>query len=370
MIFQQLFDHETWTLTYFIADPNSREAVIIDPVNSQLDRYMELLTEHGTKLKYSLETHVHADHITAGGLLRQRTGAETGVSTLCGAELADHQIQGGNVFHFGNDEQINIIATPGHTPGSISFFWRDKVFTGDALFIDGCGRTDFQGGDPGALYDSITQKLFALPDDTLVYPGHDYNGRRVSNIAQERGRNPRIAGKSRDEFIETMNNLELPPPRLIDRSVPANRRCGLTEDEWQEAVEPLAGVTAGPAAQCSASDAAPAAPQSLVSQAKAAITEISVAEAKRLIEDSNPTIVDVREPSEFEAGALPNAILLPRGVLEFKIGGIPELSDPTKPVLVYCRTGGRASLATQTMQLLGYSNVVSLAGGYDAWHGT
>ncbi len=369
MIFQQLFDQETWTFTYFIADPVSREAVIIDPVNSHLDDYMELLSEHGTKLKYSLETHVHADHITAGGLLRQRTGAQTGVGAFCGAESADHQIQGGDVFRFGNDEQINIIATPGHTPGSISFLWRDKVFTGDALFIDGCGRTDFQGGDPGALYDSITQKLFTLPDDTLVYPGHDYNGRRVSNIAQERGRNPRIAGKSRDEFIETMNSLELPPPRLINQSVPANRRCGLTEDEWQEAVEPPAGMPDGPAAQCGASDLPPAAaPQSLVGQAKAAITEISVNEAKRLIADSNPTIVDVREPSEYEAGALPNAILVPRGVLEFKIGGIPDLSDPTKPVLVYCLTGGRASLAAQTMQLLGYSNVVSLAGGYQAWN--
>ena len=195
MIFQQHFDPETWTLTYFIADPESHEAIIIDPVSSQLDKYIALLSEHSMQLKYSLETHVHADHITAGGLLRQRTGAQTGVSALCGAEFADRQIQDRDVFKFGKDEQIVVIATPGHTPGSISFLWRNNVFTGDALFIDGCGRTDFQGGDPGALYDSITQKLFTLPDDTLVYPGHDYNGRRVSNIAQEQGRNPRIAGK-------------------------------------------------------------------------------------------------------------------------------------------------------------------------------
>ena len=168
-----------------------------------------------------------------------------------------------------------------------------------------------------------------------------------------------------------MSNLKLPPPRLIEQSVPANRRCGLTEDEWQEAVEPPAGISTEPATQCATPDPSSVSTQtaqSLVNQAKASITEIDVERAKRLIADTNTTVVDVREPSEYEAGALPGAILLPRGVLEFKIGGIPELSDPTKPVLVYCRTGGRASLAAQTMQLLGYTNVVSLAGGYQAWN--
>ncbi len=365
MIFQQHFDEDTWTLTYFIADPDSHEAVIIDPVNSHLDSYMSLLNKHAMTLKYSLETHVHADHITAGGLLRQRTGAETGIGAACGAETADYQIQDGDVFNFGGKEQIKVIATPGHTPGSNSFLWRDRVFTGDALFIDGCGRTDFQGGNPGTLYDSITQKLFTLPADTLVYPGHDYNGRRVSSIEQERARNPRIAGKSREEFIQLMNQLDLPEPRLIKQSVPANRRCGLTDDEWQEAVEPPSASDQG--AQCGATASSSTPSLSLVSRAKADIIEVSVDDAKKLIGNREITVVDVREPSEFEAGALPNAIPIPRGLLEFKIGNIAELSDQTKPVLVYCRTGGRAALATQTMQQIGYTNVVSLAGGYDAW---
>ena len=184
MIFKQLFDKETWTYTYLIADPISKEAVFIDPVNTHIESYIALLTEHGLQLKYALETHVHADHITASGLLRQQLGALTAVSELCGATTADVKIQDGDIFTLGEYEQIKVIATPGHTRGSISFLWRDRVFTGDSLFVGGCGRTDFQGGDAGALYDCITQRLFTLPSETLVYPGHDYQGRWVSSIEQ------------------------------------------------------------------------------------------------------------------------------------------------------------------------------------------
>ncbi|MCK5190678.1 MAG: MBL fold metallo-hydrolase, partial [Methylococcales bacterium] len=147
MIFKQLFDDATWTYTYFIADPKTKEAILIDPVNTQIDVYLQLLDAEGFSLKYSLETHVHADHITAGGLLRQKTGAQTAVSGLCGAETADVQIKDGDVFEFAGGEEIKVIATPGHTPGSISFLWRDRLFTGDSLLIGGCGRTDFQGGN-------------------------------------------------------------------------------------------------------------------------------------------------------------------------------------------------------------------------------
>ena len=226
MIFRQIIDKDTSTYTYLIADPVSKDAVFIDPVNTHIDDYMSILEQDGLHLKYVLETHVHADHITAGGLLRQRAGAQTAVSSLCGAECADIQIQDGDIFELAEDEQIKVIATPGHTPGSISFLWRDRLFSGDSLLIGGCGRSDFQGGDPGALYDGITQRLFTLPDETLVYPGHDYKDRWVSNIIQERTTNPRLAGKSREEFIDIMNNLNLPKPRLIDEAVPANRsRC-------------------------------------------------------------------------------------------------------------------------------------------------
>jgi len=358
MIFKQLFDQETWTYTYLIADPVSKDAVFIDPVNTHIDDYIALLEEHGLQLKYSLESHVHADHITASGLLRQRLGAQTAVSQLCGAETADIQIQDGDIFEFGDGEQIKVIATPGHTRGSISFLWRDRVFTGDSLFIGGCGRTDFQGGDAGALYDCITQRLFTLPDETLVYPGHDYQQRWVSNIIQERTTNPRLAGKTREQFIEIMANLNLPKPRLIDEAVPANRYCGLDENERQDAV--VLRDTTRPLRVATTT-------QDLVAVAKQQITEVNVTTAKQLIAEGNIVIVDTREESEYSEGHLDNALLLPRGVLEFKIGAIPQLADKSKAVLIYCRTGGRASLAAQTMQTLGYTNVLSIAGGFEAW---
>ena len=358
MIFKQLFDTETWTYTYLIADPARKEAVFIDPVNTHIDDYIALLDEHGLQLKYSLETHVHADHITASGLLRQRLGAQTAVSQLCGADAADVQIQDGDIFKIGTAEQIKAIATPGHTRGSISFLWRDRVFTGDSLFIGGCGRTDFQGGDAGALYDCITQRLFTLPDETLVYPGHDYQGRWVSSIKQERTSNPRLAGKTREQFIEIMNNLNLPKPRLIDEAVPANRYCGLDENERQDAVavrdaiRPLRNEITH---------------QDMVADAKQHIAEVNVATAKKLLAEGNIVVVDTREESEYAAGHIENALLLPRGVLEFKVGNLSELSDKSKAVLVYCKTGGRSALAAQTMQQLGYKNVLSMAGGFEAW---
>ena len=228
-MFKQMFDAESSTYTYLIVDEASKEAVLIDPVNTHLNQYLKLLKELGCTLKYSLETHVHADHVTASGLLRNVTQAQTGVNGACGAEAASLQLQDGDELIFGR-QKIKVIATPGHTPGSTSFLWGDRLFTGDTLLINGCGRTDFQGGDAGALFDSITKKLFTLPDDTLVYPGHDYNGRRVSCIGQEKSINPRLAGKTRKEFIGIMQNLNLPKPGLIDIAVPANRMCGVTEE--------------------------------------------------------------------------------------------------------------------------------------------
>ncbi len=228
-IFRQLFDTFSSTYTYLIADVASGEAILIDPVASHVDSYLVILKAMNCQLKYSLETHVHADHITASGMLRLKTHATTGVSQQCGAVTADLQLKEGDVLSLG-PEQIRVIATPGHTAGSITFSWRDRLFTGDSLLISGCGRTDFQGGDAGVLYDSIIQKLFTLPDEMLVYPGHDYSGHRVSSIGQEKTINPRLANKSRAAFIALMNNLNLPKPKLIDVAVPANRMCGVTEE--------------------------------------------------------------------------------------------------------------------------------------------
>ncbi len=229
MIFKQLFDQESFTYTYFLADEESHEAIFIDPVVNHVEDYLDLLANYGCKLKYSLETHVHADHVTGSGLLRQLTQAQTGVNQECGALCADMQLQHGDVLYFGN-HLIQVIGTPGHTPGSTSYLIGDRLFTGDSLLINGCGRTDFQGGDPGLQFDNITGRLFTLPEETLVYPGHDYSGKRVSSIGQERSINPRLAFKSRDEFIQIMNNLNLPKPKLIDVAVPANRMCGIPDE--------------------------------------------------------------------------------------------------------------------------------------------
>jgi glyoxylase-like metal-dependent hydrolase (beta-lactamase superfamily II) len=225
-----MFDKESSTYTYLIADEKSQEAVLIDPVATYIEQYIAMLDEQKLTLKYALETHVHADHITAGGLLREQLSVKTGVSELCGATTADIQLNDGDVITIGN-QKISVIATPGHTAGSVSFLYNDRVFTGDTLLINGCGRTDFQGGSAEMLFDSISKKLFTLPEDTLVYPGHDYNSRRVSSIAQEKSINPRLASKTKEEFIVMMNGLDLPMPRLIDIAVPANRKCGLPEPE-------------------------------------------------------------------------------------------------------------------------------------------
>lgn len=232
-MFKQMFDDESSTYSYLIVDDASQEALIIDPVASHIDAYVSLIAQLNCKLKYALETHVHADHITASGMLRDKFVLETGVSAQCGAATADMQLNEGDILLLGQQE-IKVIATPGHTAGSISFLWNDRLFTGDSLLINGCGRTDFQGGDAGVLYDSITNKIFTLPDETLVYPAHDYQGRHVSCVAQERSINPRLVNKTRDAFIQMMDELDLPKPKLIDVAVPANRMCGVVEENIRQ----------------------------------------------------------------------------------------------------------------------------------------
>jgi glyoxylase-like metal-dependent hydrolase (beta-lactamase superfamily II) len=229
-MFKQFYDQASSTLTYLLADEDLKQAVLIDPVNENINEYLTFIQQNDLSLAYSLETHVHADHITGGGQLKKITNAKTAVSENCGAKTADIQLKDGDVIDFGS-QSIHVIATPGHTPGSLSFLWKDRLFTGDSLLINGCGRTDFQGGDAGQLFDAITNKLFNLPDETLVYPSHDYNGKRVSSIGQEKLTNSRLSNKSRESFIELMNNLNLPKPKMIDIAVPANRKCGVTEPQ-------------------------------------------------------------------------------------------------------------------------------------------
>jgi len=225
MVFRQLFDPASFTYTYLIGDPMSKEAVIIDTVYEQVERDLSVIREHGLTLRYVLETHVHADHITGANRLKVETAAHSAVGQGCGAPGFDQQLVDGDEICFG-EEVIKVITTPGHTPGSVSFLWRDRVFTGDALLIGGCGRTDFQNGDAKDLYRSVTQKLFTLSEETLVFPAHDYKGRRVSNIGEEKATNPRFAGKSEQEFVDLMANLNLPQPNRIREAVPANKAGG------------------------------------------------------------------------------------------------------------------------------------------------
>jgi sulfur dioxygenase len=222
----QLFDHESFTYTYLLVDPVTGAAALIDPVDTRAERDLDVIKQSNARLELLLETHAHADHVTSAGRLRELTGAKAGAPIGCGIAPADIQLFDGDQVRFGN-EVVRVIHTPGHTAGSVSYLWRNNVFTGDALLIGGCGRTDFQSGDAGALYDSITGKLFTLPDETVVFPAHDYNGRNSSTIGIEKIHNTRLVGKSREEFIQLMAALSLPPPRLMDVAVPANQRLGL-----------------------------------------------------------------------------------------------------------------------------------------------
>ncbi|MFO0551517.1 MAG: MBL fold metallo-hydrolase [Polyangiaceae bacterium] len=227
MLFRQLFDAETSTFTYLVGDEVTRTALLIDPVLEQVERDVALLAQLGLSLAHVLDTHTHADHVTAAGVLRARTGAET-VCGVAGATCADRRVQTGDVIELGA-LAIEVLSTPGHTDDSVSYRVADRVFTGDALLVRAAGRTDFQNGDPGKLYDSITGALFTLPDATLVYPGHDYRGHTVTTIGEEKQFNARIAGRSRDEFIAVMNSLNLPEPKRMKVAVPANRACGLVQ---------------------------------------------------------------------------------------------------------------------------------------------
>lgn len=221
----QLFDPDSSTYTYILAADG--EAALIDPVDKHAERDLAHLERLGLRLSHILETHNHADHVTSAGRLQQLTGATTAAPSGCGIAPAQVQLNHGDVLRFGRGEEIHVIHTPGHTAGSVCYLWRGNLFSGDTLLIDGCGRTDFQSGSAEDLYRSVTGRLFTLPDATLLWPAHDYKGRSVSSIGWEKGHNSRLAGRSLEDFVQLMNNLNLPPPRLMDVAVPANRNLGL-----------------------------------------------------------------------------------------------------------------------------------------------
>ena len=247
MLFRQLFEEVSSTYTYLIACPSTGESVLIDPVLESVDRDLEVLRELGVKLTHTLETHIHADHITGAVKLRALTDCRIAGAAMDDLPCRDIGVREGQPFRVGNIE-IHPLFTPGHTDTHHAFLidegTRQSIFSGDALLIDACGRTDFQAGDAATLYDSIYDKLFSLPDDTLIYPGHDYHGRRLSTIGQEKHRNPRLGNqRSKEEFVRIMTDLDLPFPDKMEYAVPGNLQCGECPDNLPEDMRKMCQVT-------------------------------------------------------------------------------------------------------------------------------
>lgn len=235
MLFKQLFDQDTWTYTYLLAAPDSREAIIIDPVVERVDRDLKLIEELGLKLVYTLDTHLHADHVTGSGELRKRTEALSGVAAVAKLSCVDRNLEHGDVLRFGR-YALEVRSTPGHTNGCLTFVveadGQTMAFTGDALLIRGCGRTDFQQGDAATLYRSVHGQIFSLPDDAIIYPGHDYRGHTVSTVGEEKAHNPRLQTDiSEAGFVAIMDGLNLSHPKRIHEALPANLVCGLVPND-------------------------------------------------------------------------------------------------------------------------------------------
>jgi glyoxylase-like metal-dependent hydrolase (beta-lactamase superfamily II)/rhodanese-related sulfurtransferase len=344
LIFRQLFDPQSSTYTYLLGDMRRREALLIDPVFEQARRDCALLRELGLKLVATLETHIHADHVTGAWLLKQQAGSTITLSTDSGARGADRYVGHGDKVAFG-DRWLDVRATPGHTHGCVTFVADDEsmAFTGDCLLIRGSGRTDFQQGDPRQLYRSVRSQILSLPPACLLYPAHDYRGLTVTSVEEERRFNPRLGGEvGEGDFVGYMNNLGLPHPKLIDIAVPANLRCGRPETEAAPATEP---------------EWAP------LTFTFAGIWEIPPEALEELA--TKVQIIDVREPDEFDGplGRIPGATLMPLNELSARAG---ELS-PETPIVTVCRSGARSAQAVVLLQQAGFKDVANLHGGMLRW---
>ncbi len=344
MLFRQLFDPQSATYSYLLGDGSAREAVLIDPVYEQVRRDAALLEELGLKLLYTLETHVHADHVTGAWLLRRRQGSQIALSRSCGANGADRLLDHGDKVAFG-ERYLSVRATPGHTAGCVTYVLdtEDLAFTGDCLLIRGCGRTDFQGGDAGRMYDSVHTQIFTLPADCLLYPGHDYRGLTVTSVGEEKAFNPRLGGQlSQGDFVGYMENLGLDHPKKMDIAVPANLKCGRPQDAKLPVDEP----TWAP-----------------LTYTFAGIWELQPQWLEENL--SAVQILDVREADEFEGplGRIPGARLIPLGELAGRAGDL----DPDKPIVAVCRAGGRSAQATNILRRGGFTDVANLAGGMLRW---
>lgn len=335
-IFYQLFEHESSTYTYLIADPQTKEAAIIDSVIETVDRDLKLISELGLKLKYVLDTHVHADHITGASEIRKHTGAKTAVSASANVDCVDVALHDGQELYLG-DRKILALSTPGHTDSCMSFVFEDKVFTGDALLIRGTGRTDFQQGSAEKLYESVHKKIFTLNDDVQVYPGHDYRGQTASTVGLEKEFNPRLGmNKTKSDFIKTMSELKLDAPKKIHLAVPANLACGKTASS--RVLQPTNN------------DGLP---------------EVSVEKVQETL--GKVRLIDVRRPDEFngELGHIKGAELVTLGpdLTKFLNAG-----DRSQELVFVCRSGGRSGQATKESQMFGYKYTANMVGGMLRWN--
>ncbi|HVX37697.1 MAG TPA: MBL fold metallo-hydrolase [Hyphomicrobium sp.] len=334
MIFRQLFDNVSSTYSYLLASRQGGEALIIDPVLEKVDRYIQLLNELDLRLVKAVDTHLHADHITGLGALRDRTHCITVMGEQSKADIVSMRLSDGEKLTI-EGVSLDVIYTPGHTDDSYSFIMPDRVFTGDTLLIRGTGRTDFQNGDARAQYDSIFNRLLTLPDSTFVFPAHDYKGDTVSTIGEEKNFNPRLRVGSVEEYIDLMNNLHLPDPKMMDVAVPANMHVGLAQNE--------------------------------IAQRGWAVTP---SEAIALVGRPDVAFVDLREPNERKRdGEIPGSLHAPYPALQENLhrGGILHELAATKRIVFYCAFGERSSMAVQAARDTGLSSACHIHGGLAAW---
>jgi len=336
MIFRQLFDSVSGTYTYLLASRHGGEALIIDPVLEKVDRYIQLVKELDLKLVKAVDTHLHADHITGLGALRDRTQCITVMGDMSKVDVVSMRLSEGDKLTI-EGVALDVLYTPGHTDDSYSFLMRDRVFTGDTLLIRGTGRTDFQNGDPRAQFDSIFNKLLKLPDETMVFPAHDYKGETVSTIGEEKAFNPRLQVKSLDQYVDLMNGLNLPNPKMMDVAVPAYMRVGFA----QEAIAQRGWA-------------------------------VSASDAIKLVGRPDVALIDLREKSEREKyGVIPGSLHAPYPDLQDNIrpgGMLHELAAATgKRILFYCAFGERSAMAVQAAQDSGIGAACHIHGGIDAW---
>ncbi len=336
MIFRQMFDATSCTYTYLLAGRQGGEALLIDPVLERVDHDLKLLDELGLTLAKAIDTHVHADHVTALGALRDATHCITVMGKVSKVDRVSMRVDDGDRIEI-EGISLGVLHTPGHTDDSYCFVMPDRVFTGDTLLIRGTGRTDFQHGDPHQAYDSLFDKLLKLADETLVYPGHDYHGNTVSTIGEERAFNPRLQVASAEEYADIMNNLNLPDPKIMDVAVPANLAIGLSSE--------------GPDIQD---------------------YTVPAERAMQRLDRADTLFVDLREESErARDGIIPGSVHMPYQQLRenIKPGGLLTAiaSNPDQELLLYCSFGERSALCLQEMFEAGLRNACHLEGGINAW---